>query len=191
MRHRCFLTALLLAGMTLVLSGQSLPAQTKGPLRVHPENPRYFADSSSKAVLLTGSHTWPNLVDMGPSDPPPAFENGDGKGIEVHQLARKRVRKIQEAYLHWLVTGLNEFDDLLYEVSNETHPSSTKWQYRVIRYVKRIESSVPKQHPIGMTYQNRRGKNSTAETVAGGAPRRFTASVGEPVVLLLRNVSRS
>ena len=71
------------------------------------------------------------------------------------------MRKIQEAYLRWLVTGLNEFDNLLYEVSNETHPSSTEWQYHVIRYVKRIESSLPKQHPIGMTYQNRRGKNQT------------------------------
>lgn len=34
-------------------------------------------------------------------------------------------------------------------------------QYHVIRYVKQIESSLPKQHPIGMTYQNRRGKNQT------------------------------
>ena len=85
------------------------------------------------------------------------------------------------------------------------------------------ESSLPEQHPIGMTYQHRRGKNqtllespadwispnfeggllsvewlhpingksSTAETVTGGARRSFTAPVGEPVVLLLRNVSRS
>jgi len=74
MRHRCFLTTLLLAGLTLVLCGPSLPAQTNGPLSVHPENPRYFADRSGKALLLTGSHTWPNLVDMGPSDPPPAFD---------------------------------------------------------------------------------------------------------------------
>jgi hypothetical protein len=263
-----------------------LYAQSNGPLRVHPENPRYFADRSGKAILLTGAHTWPNLVDMGPSDPPPAFdfdaylkwlqrhghnftrgwtweptkwdntrmknfewrngahtvaphpwartgpglaldgkpkfdlekhnpdyldrirvrlakarnagiyvsvmlfegygvqfqsdawpnhpmnpannvqgvdgdENGDGKGIEIHQLAKKHVTEIQEAYLRWLVTGLNEFDNLLYEVSNETHPSSTEWQYHVIRYVKQVESSLPKQHPIGMTYQNRRGKNQT------------------------------
>lgn len=279
-------TALLLAGLTLLVSGQPLPAQTHGPLRVHPENPRYFADRSGKAILLTGSHTWPNLVDMGPSDPPPAFDfdaylrwlqqhghnftrgwtweptkwdntrmknpewrngahtvaphpwprtgpglaldgrpkfdlekhnadyldrirerlakahdvgiyvsvmlfegygvqfqsdawpnhpmnpannvqgvdgdkDGDGKGIEIHQLARKRVTAIQEAYLRWLVTGLNEFDNLLYEVSNETHPSSTEWQYHVIRYVKQLESSLPKQHPIGMSYQNRRGKTQT------------------------------
>jgi hypothetical protein len=280
------LPALLLAGLTLAVSGPLLSAQTHGPLRVHPENPRYFADRSGKAILLTGSHTWPNLVDMGPSDPPPAFDfdaylqwlqehghnftrgwtweptkwdntqmknpewrngahtvaphpwprtgpglaldgkpkidlekhnpayldrirvrlakaldagvyvsvmlfegygvqfqadawpnhpmnpanningvngdnNGDGKGIEIHQLAKKHVTEIQEAYLRWLVTGLNEFDNLLYEVSNETHPNSTEWQYHVIRYVKQIESALPKQHPIGMTYQNRRGKNQT------------------------------
>jgi len=237
MRHACFLTTRLLASLTLIVSGPLLPAQTNGPLSVHPENPRYFADRTGKATLLTGSHTWPNLVDMGPTDSPPAFDfdgylkwlkqhghnftrgwtweptkwdnsqmkkpecrngahnvaphpwprkgpglalggkpkfdlekhnpdyldrirerlakardagiyvsvmlfegygvqfqgdawpnhpmnpansingvdgdkNGDGKGIEVHQLAKKRVRNMQEAYLRWLVTGLNEFDNL-------------------------------------------------------------------------------
>jgi hypothetical protein len=282
--HRSFCQLLLIF---CGCGGTSLQAEpATGPLRVHPENPRYFADRSGKAILLTGSHTWPNLVDMGPSDPPPAFDfeaylqwlqehghnftrgwtweptkwdntrmknaewrngahtvaphpwprtgpgpaldgkpkfdlekhnadyldrirrrlakardagiyvsvmlfegygvqfqadawpnhplnpannlqgvdgdqSGDGKGLEIHQLAARRVTEIQEAYLRWLVTGLNEFDNLLYEVSNETHPNSTEWQYHVIRYVKQIESSLPKQHPIGMTYQNRRGKNQT------------------------------
>ncbi|OQC65723.1 MAG: hypothetical protein BWX48_02236 [Verrucomicrobia bacterium ADurb.Bin006] len=51
-----------------------------GPLRVHPSNPRYFTDGtkypdgSLKAVYLTGSHTWNNLVDMGTNDPPKAFD---------------------------------------------------------------------------------------------------------------------
>jgi hypothetical protein len=35
------------------------------------------------------------------------------------------------------------------------------------------------------------GRSSFAETVAGGARSRFTGPAGEPVVLLLRNVSRS
>jgi hypothetical protein len=259
-------------------------AQTNGPLRVHPENPRYFADASGKAVLLTGSHTWPNLIDMGPTDPPAAFDfdgylkwlkshghnftrgwtweptrwntsdmknvewrnghhfiaqqpylrtgpglaldgkakfdlekpnpeylqrirerlaktreagiyvsvmlfegfgvqygkeswsnhpmnaanningvegdrNSDRKGIEIHQLLNKRVTKLQEAYLRWLVTGLNEFDNVLYEVSNETHTSSTEWQYHIIRTVKTIEATLPNQHPVGMTFQASKGKN--------------------------------
>ena len=46
-------------------------APAAGPLRVHPQNPRYFtdgttnADGSLKAVFLTGSHTWSNLQDIG------------------------------------------------------------------------------------------------------------------------------
>jgi hypothetical protein len=49
-------------------------APTRGPLRVHPTNPRYFADAAGRAVYLTGAHTWPNLVDQGLTDPPPPFD---------------------------------------------------------------------------------------------------------------------
>lgn len=51
-----------------------------GPLGVHPANPRYFTDGTTlpdgslKAVYLTGSHTWNNLVDMGRDDPPQPFD---------------------------------------------------------------------------------------------------------------------
>ena len=41
-----------------------------GPLRPHPQNPRYFTDGSGRAIYLTGSHTWSNLQDQGPKDPP-------------------------------------------------------------------------------------------------------------------------
>ncbi|GIW92863.1 MAG: hypothetical protein KatS3mg110_0904 [Pirellulaceae bacterium] len=53
---------------------RSEPSATAGPLRIHPQNPRYFADSTGKAVYLIGSHTWNNLVDMGRSHPPEAFD---------------------------------------------------------------------------------------------------------------------
>ena len=36
----------------------------EGPLRILKENPRYFTDNSGKAIYLTGSHTWQNLVDF-------------------------------------------------------------------------------------------------------------------------------
>ena len=49
-------------------------APASGPLRVHPENPRYFTDGSGKTIYLTGAHTWNNLVDMGRNDPPEAFD---------------------------------------------------------------------------------------------------------------------
>ena len=37
--------------------------QAKGPLRVHPTNPRYFTDGTGKAIYLTGAHTWNALYD--------------------------------------------------------------------------------------------------------------------------------
>lgn len=41
-----------------------------GPLRRNTANPRYFTDGSGKAIYLTGSHTWSNLMDRGTLHPP-------------------------------------------------------------------------------------------------------------------------
>jgi uncharacterized protein DUF6298/uncharacterized protein DUF4038 len=68
-----------LVAITCVFSPEALAQNTaepaaRGPLRVHRDNPRYFTDETGKAVYLTGVHTWNNLVDMGPSDPPERFD---------------------------------------------------------------------------------------------------------------------
>jgi len=67
---------LLLAAVLLLPAGRATGegVSASGPLRVCEKNPRYFTDGSGKAIYLTGSHTWNNLVDMGPTDPPPAFD---------------------------------------------------------------------------------------------------------------------
>ncbi|MBC7328596.1 hypothetical protein H5T87_10890 [bacterium] len=49
-------------------------SKIKGPLQVHPQNPRYFTDDGKRVIYLTGSHTWSNLQDMGPSNPPYPFD---------------------------------------------------------------------------------------------------------------------
>ena len=73
---RCAVLIGALEGLTL----SELPARAQerrevmGPLRVHPQNPRYFADGSGRVVYLTGSHTWSNLQDQGPKDPPKPFD---------------------------------------------------------------------------------------------------------------------
>ena len=56
------------------LLGQDPQQTAAGPLRVSAKNPRYFCDVTGREVLLVGSHTWNNLVDMGRSDPPEAFD---------------------------------------------------------------------------------------------------------------------
>src|SRR6516162_4109210 len=75
---RCAVFVGALGGLTL--SARPAPAQegrdAMGPLRVHPKNPRYFADGNGRAVYLTGSHTWANLQDQGPKDPPKPFDYG-------------------------------------------------------------------------------------------------------------------
>jgi hypothetical protein len=55
-------------------AGKHQSKSAPGPLRLHPTNPRYFTDGSGKAIYLTGSHTWYNLQDGGPGDPPPVFD---------------------------------------------------------------------------------------------------------------------
>ncbi len=77
--HLMPLSALLTGCAVFSLAFQLAAAPPAGLLRVHPENPRYFTDGakgpdgSLRAVYLTGSHTWNNLVDMGRSDPPEKF----------------------------------------------------------------------------------------------------------------------
>lgn len=248
-RSVCSLLALTVA-FTLIAAEpapQKSKAAINGPLRVHPQNPRYFTDNSGRAILLTGSHTWNNLVDMGPTDPPvpldydahltwlagyphnffrlwtwervswntganveseaqvhfaapqpwartgpgqaldgkPRFNlerfnpeyfdrlrhrvkaaqdrgiytsvmlfegwgvqfitngwashpfhpqnnvngingdnNGDGVGVEIHELLNPKITTLQEAYLRKIIDTVNECDNVLYEISNQETPRS-------------------------------------------------------------------
>ena len=245
--------------------------QADGPLRVHPENPRYFADDTGRAIYLTGSHTWVNVQDTGePLDynayldfleahnhnfirlwawesalwvlpdsrvvpwtllpyartgPGEAFDgrakfdlarldeayfsrlrervaaarerglyaavmlfqgfsvarkskgrfstpwlghplrkpnningidpnaDGDDEGYEAHTLADPAVTRLQEAYVRKVVDTVNEFDNIIYEISNESHGGSTEWQYHMIRYVRECEANKPLRHLVWMSYQ--------------------------------------
>lgn len=237
-------------------------------LRICPGNPRYFSGADGKAILLTGSHTWNNLVDMGPKGAVVPFDfaayldlleaNGhnfirlwtwdmlatwnpkdevlhcpwkrtgpgtaaDGKpkldltkfDDEYFQRLEERVAAaaqrgiyvnvmlfeswsnfaqnktpldhhvfagcnninnvdvasqvyqgiiggwcamhsavalgIQEAYVREIVTRLNRYDNVLYEISNEAGIQSHAWQEHLTRYIRSLEASLPKQHPVGQT----------------------------------------
>jgi len=85
--------------------------------------------------------------------------NGDGRGLEVHELAVSAVTDIQKAYIRKVVDTVNDLDNVLYEISNENHLESTPWQYAMIRYIREYEKSKPVQHPIGMTFQFKGGTN--------------------------------
>ncbi|MBS0001321.1 MAG: cellulase family glycosylhydrolase [Cyclobacteriaceae bacterium] len=85
--------------------------------------------------------------------------DGDGSGIEIHTLGNERVMAIQEAYVRKVIETVNESDFVLYEIANECHPSSTDWQYHMINLIRKLEKEMPKQHPVGMTFQYKGGSN--------------------------------
>ena len=246
-----------------------------GPLRVSSVNPRYFVDSTGRAVLLAGSHTWHSVFEQGPTDPPPHFNitqflnflqsyghnftrtfvweqarrgtwtsdtnywfypgppwkrtgpgnasdgkpkfnldslnqpyfdwiktrvdsfysrgiyvsiqlfdgwsvssrglwgnpwldhpmrlsnnvngiNGDpdnnGDGTETQSLSIPQVWPIQLRYIKRLIDELNAYDNILWEVSNESsYDGSEVWEQRIIDTIKAYELTKPKQHPIGFT----------------------------------------
>lgn len=75
--RRLLQTFLILAMVAVVLSPAVAAEKTgriNGPLRPHSTNPRYFTDDTGRAVLLAGSHTWNNLVDMAPQGSDAAFD---------------------------------------------------------------------------------------------------------------------
>lgn len=246
----------------------------RGPLRIHPTNPRYFTDGSGNVVYLTGSHTWTNLQDVGDSDPPPAFDytgfldfleakhhnffrlwrweqarwgawnnidgmryadhpyprpgpglaldgkpqfdlsqfnqayfdrmrqriqqagergfyvavmlfdgwsiedkglwgnnpwrghpfhpennsnqingdpNQDGQGLELQSMNDPATMALQEAYVRKVIDTVNDLDNVLYEISNESSPQAIEWHYYMINFIKAYEATKPHQHPVGMT----------------------------------------
>jgi Family of unknown function (DUF6298) len=88
-------------------------------------------------------------------------QNGDGNGAEVHTLAVPDVTRIQDAYVRKVVETVNVFDNVLFEISNESGEPSSEWQYHVIDVIKQHERRKPKQHPVGMTFQHGGGDNAT------------------------------
>jgi len=88
--------------------------------------------------------------------------DGDAIGyftIQNTAMGRK-ILALQEAYLRKLIDTVNDLDSVLYEVCNESGSFSTAWQYHVINYVKKYQSTKAKQHPVGMTVQYANGTNA-------------------------------
>ena len=77
----------------------------------------------------------------------------DGQGKEVHTLVNPTVTRLQKVYLRKVVETLGDLDNVLWEISNESHPEagSVEWQYEMIHTIKTLESTRTKRHPVGMT----------------------------------------
>jgi len=86
--------------------------------------------------------------------------NNDNSGSEVHTLVNSQITAIQESYVKKVIDSINDLDNVLYEISNESAAGATEWQYHMINFIKNYESSKPKQHPVGMTVEWPGGTNS-------------------------------
>jgi hypothetical protein len=75
----------------------------------------------------------------------------DGEGKEVHTLQLPAITSLQEAYVRKVIDTVNDLDNVLYEITNETAIFSRDWQYHMVRYIKSYEAAKPKQHPVGMS----------------------------------------
>lgn len=118
--------------------------------------------------------------------------NGDGEGHEVHTLALPAITARQKAYVSKVIDTLNDLDNVLWEISNESHGGSREWQYHMINYVKSYEARKPYQHPVGMTVAWPEGSNaalfgSAADWISpnatGGYKENPPAADGHKVIL--------
>jgi hypothetical protein len=77
--------------------------------------------------------------------------DGDNLGFEAHELDDAELTAIQEAYVKKIIDTVNDLDNVLFEISNESHDGSVDWQYHMIDLIHSYEAGKPKQHPVGMT----------------------------------------
>ena len=85
---------------------------------------------------------------------------GADSGGATHTLANPAVTAIEDAYVRKVVDTVNDLDNVLYEISNESPATATEWHARMIRLVKSYEAGKPKQHPVGMTSEWPDGDNA-------------------------------
>jgi len=72
-------------------------------------------------------------------------------GPDSQTLDDSAVTAVQDAYVRKIIDTVNDLDNVLYEIANETGESGRAWQYHMIDLVKNYESGKPRQHPVGMT----------------------------------------
>jgi hypothetical protein len=88
-------------------------------------------------------------------------KTGEGKAVQTLRIPA--VTRLQEALVRKVVETVNDLDNVLYEICNESDgtPDAVEWQYHFIRFVKELEAGMPKQHPVGMTVPYPHGDNAS------------------------------
>ena len=81
--------------------------------------------------------------------------DGDGFGFENHSFPNPDtsppIIDLQRAYVREVIDQTNAFDNVIYEIVNESRLESVNWQYGMIDYIHSYEATKPKQHPVLMS----------------------------------------
>jgi hypothetical protein len=84
--------------------------------------------------------------------------NGVGRAPrdEVYTLEHADLTAVQEAVVRKLVSELNAFDNLYFEVANEPYFGgiTLEWQHHVARLVAEVEARLPRRHLVSMNIAN-------------------------------------
>jgi len=84
-----------------------------------------------------------------------------GDGRDIHTLRIPQVTRQQEKYVRKVIDTLGDLDNVLWEISNESHGDSIAWQYHMINYIHDYEKMKGRRHPVLMTSIWPGGENST------------------------------
>ena len=79
--------------------------------------------------------------------------NGDGNGYEVETLSHPSITALQDAYVRKVIDTVNDLDNVLYEICNETETGTAyvAWQNHMIDLTHAYEATKPKQHVVGFS----------------------------------------
>jgi hypothetical protein len=69
-------------------------------------------------------------------------------GNKVHSLENPRIVAFQEMYVLKMIETLNEYDNILWEIGNETIESSIPWKAHMVQFIRDHEKNKPKQHLV-------------------------------------------
>jgi PKD repeat protein len=98
--------------------------------------------------------------------------NGDGEGTEIHTLSHQTgvnpaITALQDDYVEKMIDTLNPLDNIIWEITNESHSGSVSWQYHIIDHIRSYEAAYkPKRHLVWMSAQ---GGYTDADTDASNA----------------------
>ena len=83
----------------------------------------------------------------------------------IHTLKWPMITRVQEAYVRAVIDCVNDLDNVIYEIANESGLYSKDWQYHLVNFIKDYERTKPKQHLVGLSFIHSKGGASAPNSL--------------------------